>query len=228
MRMLALLTPGQDWNQASQGSRPRPSQNPEHTFNGAFGLFAIMPLKNRRGEYSWGATKIAGLKLMTDKRSYSPEDNVVANLGFRIVGGLREAFHPDVWTVAWEDYDKILNLTFRTSLLLRRGPLSRKLGGAAKLVRKASFYWSRDPDLPYRIWAMIMPEDGGPPRIPHSVEDAKSKMLDFTQTLEVPASNLGRGKNSLLATVEAKWPRRSFIEKGRVSGRTAQTVVQVG
>lgn len=186
-----------------------------------------MPLKNRRGEYGWGATRIASPKLMTDKKSYSSDDTIIANLGFGIVGGLREAFHPDVWTVAWEDYDKILNLTFRTSLLVRRGPISRRLGQASKLVRKASFYWSRDPDLPYRIWAMIMPEDGGPPRIPLNVEDAKAKMLDFTQTFEVPASQLGTGKHTLSAQAEAKWPRRSFIEKGMASGKAAQ-VVQIG
>jgi hypothetical protein len=187
-----------------------------------------MPLKNRRGEYRWGATKIASLKLMTDKRSYSVDENIIANLGFRLVGGLREAFHPDVWTVAWEDYDKILNLTFRTSLLARKGPLSRRVGEPSKLVRKASFYWSRDPDLPYRIWAMIMPEDGGPPKIPINVEDAKSKMLDFTQTFELPASKLGKGKHVLTSSAEVKWPRRSFIEKGSVSGKAAKTVVQVG
>ena len=165
---------------------------------------------------------------MTDKKSYSLDEKIVANLGFRIIGGLREAFHPDVWTVAWEDYDKILNVTFRTSLLAKKGPISRRLGSASKLVRKASFYWSRDPDLPYRIWAMIMPEDGGPPEIPLSVEDAKSKMLDFTQTFDLRASELGKGRHALSAAAEAKWPRRSFIEKGGVSGKAAQVVVQVG
>jgi len=187
-----------------------------------------MPLKNRRGEYRWGRTRITGLRIMTDKKSYSPNDTVVASLGYRIVGGLREAFHPDVWTVAWEDYDKILRLTFKTRLLTKRGPLSRRLGKASKLVRKASFYWSRDPDLPYRVWAMIIPEDGGPPRIPLNVEDAKSKMLDFAQTLELPASKLGEGRHALSASTEAKWPRRSFIEKGAVSGRATAVVVNVG
>ncbi len=186
-----------------------------------------MPLKNRRGEYRWGTTRLASPELMTDKKSYSIDDTIIANLGFRIVGGLRESFHPDVWTVAWEDYDKILNLTFRTSLLVKRGPISRKLGRPSKLVRKASFYWSRDPDLPYRIWAMIMPEDGGPPKIPLNVEDAKAKMLNFTQTFEVPAFQLGTGKHTLSAQAEAKWPRRSFIEKGAAAGKAAQ-VVQVG
>lgn len=186
-----------------------------------------MPLKNRRGEYRWGPTKLVDLKLMTDRKSYALGDSIVANLEFRIAGGLRESFHPDVWTVAWEDFDKILRLTFRTALLAQRGPVSRKLGDASKLVRKASFYWSRDPDLPHRIWAMIMPEDGGSPIIPMNVEDAKSKMLDFTQTFHLPASILGRGKHTLRASADVRWGRRSFIEKGGVSGKPKPAVVKV-
>ena len=186
-----------------------------------------MSLKNRRGEYSWPKTRATVVELMTDRMSYAPGDTVKVSLGFRIVGGLREAFHPDVWTVAWEDFDKILRLTIRMSVGARRGILTRKLAEAKKEVRKASFYWSRDPDLPYRIWAMIVPEDGGPPRIPVSVEDAQKEMLDVAKTFEVPASELGAGRHALVGEAYARWGRRSFIEKGEVSSRSRPLVVRV-
>ena len=137
-----------------------------------------MPLKNRRDEYSWPSTKIDAVVVATDKKNYAVGETVKANVAFRVVGGLRESFHPDVWTVAWEDFDKILRLAMRVTLAAQGGIGSKKLAEIKKEVRKASFYWSRDPDLPYRIWAMIVPEDGGPPQIPRNVEDAKSKMLD--------------------------------------------------
>ncbi len=187
-----------------------------------------MSLKNRRDEYSWPATRIAGIQLMTDRKAYGVGDTITANLEFRIVGGLREAFHPDVWTVSWEDFDKILRLTFAMSLGVGRGPLVRALAGTKKSVRKASFYWSRDPDLPYRIWAMVVPEDGGPPEIPTNVEDAKSKMLDFTKTYGIPASALGVGRHRLVGEVHAKWGRHSFIEKGSVSSKSRPLVIEVG
>ncbi|MGP8125967.1 MAG: hypothetical protein ACLQEQ_08945 [Nitrososphaerales archaeon] len=186
-----------------------------------------MPLKHRRDEYSWGQTRLDGVRLITDKRSYSSSDIVTANLEFRVVGGLREAFHPDVWTVAWEDFDKILRLTMKTSLGVQRGLLNRRLGENRKEVRKASFYWSRDPDLPYRIWAMVVPEDGGPPQIPRSVEDAKSKMLDVEKSFKFPASALGRGKNRLVGSADASWGRRSFIEKGSASSKSKPLVVEI-
>jgi len=186
-----------------------------------------LPLKNRRGDYSWGPTKIDRIRVITDKKAYAPGDTVSASLSFRVVGGLREAFHPDVWTVAWEDFDKILRLTLKATLGVKRGLLTRKLSEIKKEVRKASFYWSRDPDLPYRIWAMIVPEDGGPPKIPRNVEDAKSKMLDVEKTFRVPASRLGKGRHKLVGSAQARWGRRSFIEKGVVSLKSKPVVVQV-
>ncbi|MBI3840647.1 MAG: hypothetical protein HY297_01610 [Thaumarchaeota archaeon] len=187
-----------------------------------------MPLKDRRDDYSWGATRFDAVRLLTDKRKYSPDEKVNAQVGFRVVGGLREAFHPDVWTVAWEDFDKILRLTMRLSVGAKRGPLTKRLAEIKKEVRRASFYWSRDPDLPYRIWAMIVPEDGGPPKIPANVEDAKSKMLDVTKTLTFPASDLGAGRHKLVGDAHARWGRRSFIEKGRVAGKSKATVIEIG
>ncbi len=164
---------------------------------------------------------------MTDKKTYAPADMITANLECRLVGGLREAFHPDVWTVAWEDFDKILRLTMKMSLGVQRGPLTKKVAEIKKEVRKASFYWSRDPDLPYRIWAMIVPEDGGAPKIPHNVEDAKSRMLNIEKTFQFPASSIGRGRHKLVGSVAARWGRRSFIEKGSVASRSKPLVIEV-
>jgi hypothetical protein len=186
-----------------------------------------LPLKNRRGEYSWRQTRLEGVKLITDKKSYSLADTVTADLEFQVVGGLREAFYPDVWTVAWEDFDKILRLTIRMSLGVRRGLLTRRLAEIKKGVRKASFYWSRDADLPYRIWAMVVPEDGGAPKIPRSVEDAKAKMFNVEKTFKFPASALGKGKHRLVGSAHASWGRRSFIEKGSVSSRSKPLVIEV-
>jgi len=186
-----------------------------------------MPLKDRRSEYSWPPTAIADMRLLTDRRRYFPSETVVATLGFRIVGGLREAFHPDVWTVAWEDYDKTMRLAISASVSLKRALGSTRLAEVKKDVRKATFYWSRDPDLPYRIWAMVMPEDGGAPIIPVNVEDAKSKMFDVVKRFEIPASSLGKGAHTLFGSASAKWGRRSFIEKGEVSGSSKPVVIDI-
>lgn len=187
-----------------------------------------LPLKNRRAEYSWPPTVIDKVTLTTNKKSYAAGDELIASVAYRIVGGLRESFHPDVWTVSWEDFDKIVRLTMGASLGVRGGARTRKVKEIKKEVRRASFYWSRDPDLPHRIWAMVVPEDGGPPKIPRDVEDAKSKMLDVEKTFRVPADTLGHGKKKLVASVYARWGRRSFIEKGAVKGTSVPVEIEIG
>jgi len=186
-----------------------------------------LPLKNRRSEYSWPATRMDGVRMSADRKSYGGADSVKVNVSFRLVGGLRQAFHPDVWTVSWEDFDKILRLTLKLGVSAQGGVRPRRLAEIKKEVRRASFYWSRDPDLPYRIWAMIIPEDGGPPQIPRSVEDARAKMLDVEKQLQIPASTLGPGRHKLVADAKAKWGRRSFIEKGEATAKSEPLVVEI-
>ncbi len=167
------------------------------------------------------------VQLATDKRTYAADEKISVTLGFRLVGGLREAFHPDVWTVAWEDYDKIIRLTYGTAVLAQAGLRAKKIAENKKEVRRSSFYWSRDPDLPYRIWVMIMHEDRSAPKIPLNVEDARSKMLDVVNVFEIPAKGLGKGSHNLVGSAHAGWGRRSFIEKGKVSGKSKPAAIKI-
>jgi hypothetical protein len=185
-----------------------------------------MSLANRRSEYSWGVTSLADLSLIPESRQYKLDETMKINLGFRVIGGLRESLIPDVWTVAWEDNDKLVRLKLEASLR-RAGIGGGKLATTGKEVRKVKFYWSRDPDLPYRIWTAVVHEDGSAPIIPESVEDAKSKFLDVVKPFEIPASTLGAGTHRIFGSVEVAWGRTSYIEKGSLSGRTAPVVVKV-
>jgi len=108
-----------------------------------------------------------------------------------------------------------------------KGPFGRKLAELKKGVRKASFYLSRDPDLIYRIWPLIVPEDEGPPRIPLDVEDAKAPMFDFTKRFEVLGASLGRGTHRLAAVASVKWGRQSYTEKSHVEGRSRPVMVKI-
>src|SRR6202050_2838485 len=96
----------------------------------------------------------------------------------------------------------------------------KKLASTGREVRRARFYWSRDPDLPYRIWAAIVHEDGGAPIIPVSVEDARLKLFDIVKRFDAPAKSLGRGTHRLVASVDLSWGRRTYIEKGKTSGKS--------
>lgn len=185
-----------------------------------------MSLMNRRSEYSWGPTSLTDLKLIPESRTFKADEKVRVNLGFRVIGGLRESLIPDVWTVAWEDNDKLVRLTM-TSVVRRAGPLGKTLATTGKEVRRAKFYWSRDPDLPYRIWTAIIHEDGRAPIIPKNVEDGKSQFLDVVKTFEFSASVLGKGTHRLAGGTDIRWGRTSYLEKGSLSGKTPSVQVTI-
>jgi hypothetical protein len=181
-----------------------------------------MSLMDRRGEYSWPKTALADVRIILDKGVVSLEEDIGVTVGFRVVGGLRESFAPNVWTMAWEDNDKLVRLMMDSAV-----SAGKKLASTGKEVRRARFYWSRDPDLPYRIWAAIVHEDGGAPIIPVSVEDARSKFLDVMKRFDVPAKSLGRGTYKLVASVDVAWGRRTYLEKGKASGKSKPAEVKI-
>jgi len=47
------------------------------------------------------------------------------------------------------------------------------------------------------------------------------------KTFEIPASTLGRGSHRLIGAVDAHWGRRSYIEKGQVSGKSVAVELKV-
>jgi hypothetical protein len=181
-----------------------------------------MSLMDRRADYSWPKTSLADVSIILDKGTVSLNEEIGLTVGFRVVGGLRESYTPNVWTMAWEDNDKLIRLMMETTI-----SSGKKLASTGKEVRRARFYWSRDPDLPYRIWSAIVHEDGSAPQIPTSVEDAQARFLDVVKRFDIPAKSLGRGKHRLTASVDVAWGRRSYLEKGKASTRSKPVEVKV-
>ena len=71
---------------------------------------------------------ITDLKLIPESREYKLDEAIRVNLGFKVIGGLRESFIPDVWTVAWEDNDKMVRLRMEASLRKGGGLFDKLLG----------------------------------------------------------------------------------------------------
>ena len=76
---------------------------------------------------------LTDLSLIPESREYKLDEAIRVNLGFRVIGGLRESFIPDVWTVAWEDNDKMVQA--EDGGLLRKG--RRPGAGIATTGRKS-------------------------------------------------------------------------------------------
>ena len=84
-----------------------------------------------------------------------------------------------------------------------------------KFIRKASFYWSRNPKLPppppnKKIWALIVADDS--PKLPDNVEEVKSLLLDVRYSVELMGSNIHKGAQKLVAHISVSWGKHLFTE----------------
>ncbi len=76
-----------------------------------------------------------------------------------------------------------------------------------------------NPELPYRIWAMIIDENGRP-SLPGNEEDARRSLFDGSLKFSVLASDIGRGKHTIQATIRTRWGKHSYVNKGDLRGST--------
>ena len=95
-----------------------------------------------------------------------------------------------------------------------------------KFVRRGVFFWTRNPELPYRVWATVATEFETI-LYPKTEEEARTMLFDVTRSFELPALKLGRGHHSLEAKVHAKWGKHVFTERGEATAKTPSLKIDV-
>ena len=155
------------------------------------------------------------------------DDSLAITVSFKLKGGIRRNFVRKLWEVAYDEHDLGLRITYWATLLKHR---SRLLPGTElkkdKFVRRAVFFWTRNPELPYRVWVTVATEFETI-LYPKTEEEAQNMLFDVTRTFEVPAKKLGRGQHSVAAKVGVKWGKHVFTERGETTGKSPTLKVQV-
>jgi hypothetical protein len=170
-------------------------------------------------------TRIVDFRLEATPDRIRLDEAVNLKIGFRVAGGLRDVFNPDVWDRAIDLDDEHLRVVTTLSILKKVGWfLDRVIVKPIILKRKATFYWTRDPQNPYRVWVMLVDEESNP-HIPAGLEDAVKRFFEFRKQVSLLGSGLGRGRHTLYARASVTWTRHFYIEKGRA--RAASNKVQV-
>jgi len=148
------------------------------------------------------------------------DENLAISVNFKINGGLRRNFVRKLWEAAYDEHDLGLRVIYWVTLLKQRGkPLPGVEVKKDKFVRRASFFWTRNPELPYRVWATIATEFDTI-LYPKTEEEAQVMLFNVTRNFEIPAKTFGKGEHSLEAKVRVKWGKHIFTESGEVSGKT--------
>ena len=170
---------------------------------------------------------ISGMKLVPSSNWVKMNEPLTLDLQFKVEGRIREVFNQQKWTDAYNKHDTV----FRVKYVIRvqTGSVKKRdIVEPIKFVRKASFYWSRNPKLPppppnKKVWAMMVLDDR--PSLPESVEQAKSLIFDVKRPIELMGSSIGKGKHKLVAHVSASWGKHLFTEKMEVDAKSNEVEI---
>ncbi|HYZ95057.1 MAG TPA: hypothetical protein VE524_00420, partial [Nitrososphaeraceae archaeon] len=102
-------------------------------------------------------------------------DLILFSLSLKINGKIRELFNQSLWEKAYNKFDNTFRITINVDL-----KSGNKILYSIKFVKKAVFFWTRNPRIPHRIWIFIVRDDS--PFYPESEEEAKSLLFDIEKT----------------------------------------------
>jgi hypothetical protein len=170
--------------------------------------------------------RIEEVSLISSSTSVRLDETLDLTVRVSLAGGARDAFNQETWYKAYENWDKVYRMAYEVGI--KKGGVISKNIITQKFVRKASFYWTRNPDLnpdySKKVWAMIILE-GREPTIPKNEDDGKKIFFDVEKTFHVLGSDLGKGKHTLKAFAKASWGRHIFGDKGKVEKISASIML---
>jgi hypothetical protein len=156
---------------------------------------------------------ISDLKISELTDSGASNKQTAFEIKFRIDGKIRDAFDQKNWEQSYNKHDNIFRLTIILELrAIRKTIFSRKL------VRKAAFFWTRNPKIQHRIWVQIVKDDM--PFYPLSVDEAKSLLFDFDKVIELDDDALNTKANKINVRILVSWSRHNFTEQAEISGQS--------
>jgi hypothetical protein len=156
---------------------------------------------------------ISDIKISQLKDSQASDDQTSIEIRFRIDGKIREGFEQKTWERAYNKHDNIFRVTIILEVKAKGKTIFSK-----KLVRKAAFFWTRNPKIQHRIWIQIVKDDM--PFYPLSVDEAKSLLFDFDKVIELDNSSLDSKSDKIKVKINVSWSKHNFTEPVELSGQS--------
>ena len=142
------------------------------------------------------------------------------NLGLKINGKIRELFKQSLWEKAYNKFDNTFRITIKVDFKSKN-----KVIYSLKFVRKAVFFWTRNPKIQHRIWIFIVKDDT--PFYPESEEEAKSLLFDINKVVELKISSITNKVSTLYANVSVSWGKHNFTEPTKLVGKSNEEKIQI-
>ena len=142
------------------------------------------------------------------------------SLSLKISGKIRELFKQSLWEKAYNKFDNTFRITINVDLKSKN-----KVIYSVKFVRKAVFFWTRNPKIHHRIWIFIIKDDT--PFYPESEEEAKSLLFDIDKDIELEFSTISNKVSTLYANVIVSWGKHNFTESTKLIGKSNEEKIQL-
>ena len=147
-------------------------------------------------------------------------DLISFSLSLKINGRIRKIFSQSLWEKAYNKFDNTFRITINVDL-----KSGNKILHSIKFVKKAVFFWTRNPRIPHRIWVFIVKDDS--PFYPESEEEAKSLLFDIEKTLELKPSILTKRTSKVYANVKLSWGKHNFTEPTKLEGKSNEEEISL-
>jgi hypothetical protein len=156
---------------------------------------------------------ISGATLEKSQDSVKSGQPLTLSLSFKVEGAIREAFTQKNWERAYNKHDNGFRMTIAVDV-----KSGRRTVVPIKFVRKAALFWTRNPQIPYRIWVSIVKDDA--PFYPLAEDEARSLLFDVNKVIELSGSDLDSGTQKLYADIRVSWGKHDYSEPTEIKGRS--------
>ncbi len=141
------------------------------------------------------------------------ENLILFNFSLKIKGRIRDIFNQSLWEKAYNKFDNTFRITINVDLKSRN-----KILYSLKFVRKAVFFWTRNPKINHRIWIFIVKDDS--PFYPETEEEAKSLLFDVEKIIETKRAIFTKKNYKIYANVKVSWGKHNFSEPTKLEGKS--------
>ena len=158
--------------------------------------------------------------LTTINNPSKSNDLISFSLSLKINGRIRKLFNQSLWEKAYNKFDNTFRITINVDL-----KSGNKILYSIKFIKKAVFFWTRNPRIPHRIWIFIVKDDS--PFYPESEEEAKSLLFDIEKIIELQPSIISKKSSKIYANVKISWGRHNFTEPTKLEGKSNEEEIQL-
>lgn len=139
---------------------------------------------------------------------------------FNIDGEIRRAFDQRGWERAYNLHDNLFRIKIDIELKSNRKKLAQ-----LSSFHKASLFWTRNPNLPYRIWIFIIKDDAT--FYPSDVEEARSLLFDVEKELTIDTSQFDTNLQEVYAQIRIWWGKHNYTPSCELRAKTNKLFLRI-